>query len=172
MIPAARRSALVLSALLLCVGAPLSRPAMAAEGETRIEISYTFVADRLDPEPSTGVETQRNITLTLSGGGHVDESLQGASGKYRDSRSGSMQLGQTGGGPAFRVLNPHKLQRIVPYAQGLEVDTVSVGDRACQVEVSFLLQQGAKTFAMHRIKDGSLAHWTKPRVTTSQCTIR
>jgi hypothetical protein len=137
----------------------------ATQRVTTIDLTYTFVADRLRPEPRADVETARHVLVTLSEGGHVDESLQGKSGEFSESDSRSARLGQTVEGAQFHVLGPDRLRRTVKYPQGLEIDTISVIGQTCEVGILFKLSPGYREFAMHRLKDGTLAFWSQPRVT-------
>ena len=140
--------------------------------QTTIEIDYSTTADRLRPEPSSGVVTDHHLTVTLSNGNHVDESRRSHSGAYNGSWDHATVLGQEGGGPKFRVLGPNRLGRVVDFPAGVETVTITTSDASCRIEVVYRLKAGAGEWIQRRLKNNEIAYWTLPRVTSSSCSIR
>ncbi len=156
-----------------------SSPAFSAgsTGDTVIQIDFAETHDRLPPDERVGIVAQHHIDATLSAGNRVSENKGTVVGRRKRAfvRQGqnSEALGDNSAKVVWRVVGPHQLRRIFAGRQFLMLTDVEIsGDNSCSVQIRYLLQKGFTDYMATRADNGELAHFSLPRVVSSQCSIR
>ena len=157
----------------------LAATALAAgsTGETVIQIDFAETHDRLPPDERPGIVAQHQIVATLSAGNRVSENNERIIGRRKRSlvrqAQNSEALGDNSAKVVWRVLGPHELRRIFAGRQFLMLTDVEIsGDNSCSVQITYLLQKGYADYIAPRADNGELAHFSLPKVVSSQCSIR
>jgi hypothetical protein len=160
-LPASRTLAGLLAACAMLLTAP---PAFAA----KISVSYSLVYDRIRPEPQKGVTVTSNYEVTLGEDGKVSEDQTRASGRMSDNfqRKGSL------GDSRWQVAGENQLKRTAEGEQHTLLMTITTTGTTCKLEVEYKLKEGFKEYKFRRIKDGTMAYFTQPTITTTRCAIR
>ena len=171
-----RRSPVLAAAVAALVTAGSFSPARAA-GDTTIEINFVETHDRLPPDERLGIVGQHQIVATLSAGNRVSENNQAVFGRRNRSfvkqGQNSESLGDNSARAVWRVLGPHQLRRIFAGGQFLTVMDIAIGEgNSCSVAIKFLLQKGYADIVSKRADNGELAHFSLPKLVSSQCSIR
>ncbi len=173
----AMRSAL--SASLLLVGAY----GTSAEDEKRAVIHATVMSvhDRLPPYEVRNIIVEENYTFRLVGGAKVEEEwgvrpvanefgrldIGGFSGAQNSA------LGVGGEHVAWKVLGPHRLQRISEGKQFIEVLDFEIREpRECRLQAKYLLQRGKTAMIARRQDNGQFAEFSINRITSATCSIQ
>ena len=143
--------------------------------ETVIQIDFVETHDRLAPDERPGIVAQHQIVATLSGN-RVSENNQTVINRRRVAlvRQGqnSEALGDNSARAVWRVLGPHALRRIFAGKQYLTMTDVEIsGDKACSVQIKYLLQKGYNDIITTRADNGELAHFSLPKLVSAECTI-
>jgi len=147
-----------------------------AKADTLLTIEYVETHDRLDPDPKSGIVARHKIEATLTADNHVAEHDENQSGgrkrifvKQLDSRGA---LGDNSAWATWRVLGPHKLERLFAgHGFLLKIDVEIGPNSACSVDIAFLLQAGATAMVTRRLDTGDPARISQPKLLSSQCTI-
>src|SRR5437879_10043013 len=108
----------VILAVAACCSFAAADPAFA---QAKIKISYSFMYDRLRPEPQQNVPITNSIDIDLSQSGSVKEDNTRASGRFSDN----MKIGVRLGGE-WEVVGSDQLRRTFNHPQSQIVLTVSV----------------------------------------------
>jgi hypothetical protein len=147
----------------------------ASTGDTVIQIDFVETHDRLTPDERPGISAQHQIVATLSGN-RVSENNQTVINRRRGAlvRQGqnSEALGDNSARAVWRVLGPHALRRIFAGKQYLTMTDVEIsGDKACSVQIKYLLQKGYNDIITTRADNGELAHFSLPKLVSAECSI-
>ena len=156
----------------------LSYPSASKSGSTSdtvIQIDFVETHDRLTPDERPGIVAQHQIVATLSGN-RVSENNQTVINRRRGAlvRQGqnSEALGDSSARAVWRVLGPHALRRIFAGKQYLTMTDVEIsGDKACSVQIKYLLQKGYNDIITTRADNGELAHFSLPKLVSAECSI-
>jgi hypothetical protein len=166
---------------LAVVGTALSCPKeLKAElvTDTVIQIDFVETHDRLAPDERPGITAQHQIVATLRGS-RVSENNQTVIAGRR--RRGSLvtqgqnneALGDNSARAVWHVLGPHSLRRIFAGKQYLMMTDIDIsGEKACSVQIKYLLQKGYSDIINKRADNGELAHFSLPKLVSAQCSIR
>jgi hypothetical protein len=150
-------------------------PAWAQGGETEIHAEYSATFDRLAPSPRSGITYSHSFDVTLSGDNSVSESADRRSGRAIDNFNRRRVLGQSGSDGShleWRVVGPHKLQRVSNHRQSISRMTITVEGNRCRFDVSYSLKPGYREFIFPMIGSDTMGKYTRPRVTSTTCSIR
>jgi len=165
-------ASLFVAALMAGATAPTS-----AKADTLLTIEYAETHDRLDPDPKAGIIVQHTIEATLTADNHVAEHDQNQVGGRRHVFVKQLEsqgaLGDNSAWATWRVLGPHKLERLFA-GRGflLKIDVeIGPGD-ACSADVAYLLQAGASAIVTRRLDTGDPARISQPKLLSAQCSIR
>jgi hypothetical protein len=140
-------------------------PALAA----KINISYSFVYDRIKPEPQKNVRVTAKFDVALSEGGDVKESVTRAAGNVSDNFKRGAKLG----GGSWTVISEKELQRTFDQAQSTLVITITlIDDKSCKMDVKWTLKPGFSEYKFRRITDGTMALFTEPKLQSTSCKIQ
>ena len=156
----------------------LSYPSASRSGSTSdtvIQIDFVETHDRLTPEERPGITAQHQIVATLSGN-RVNENNHTVINRRRGSlvRQGqnSEALGDNSARAVWHVIGPHSLRRIFVGKQYLMMTDIEISDdKACAVQIKYLLQKGYSDLINTRADNGELAHFSLPKVVSAQCSI-
>ena len=170
-----RRQGFALAASIAALTAESCSPAHAA-GDTTIEINFVETHDRLPPDERLGIVGRHQIVATLTADNRVSENNQIVFGRKRalvKQGQNSESLGDNSARAVWHVLGPHQLRRIFAGRQHLTMMDVAIGEgNSCSVEIKFLLQKGYSDIVSKRADNGELAHFSLPKLVSSQCSIR
>lgn len=141
-------------------------PAVAA---AKIKIAYSFVYDRIRPEPKKGVRVNASFDVALSETGDVKEDVTRAAGKVSDGFKTGTKLG----GGQWEVVSEKQLQRTFSQPQSTFVLTITmIDEKSCKLETKWTLKPGFKEYKLRRITDGTMAFFTEPKIQSTTCTIQ
>ena len=146
-------------------------------GDTVIQIDFVETHDRLTPDVRPGIVGQHQIVATLTADNRVSENNQTLVGRrlrtFVRQGQNSEALGDNSARVVWRVLGPHQLRRIFAGRQFLIMADVEIGaGNACSVQIRYLLQKGYTDYIAKRADNGELAHFSLPKVVSSECSIR
>jgi hypothetical protein len=148
-----------------------------AKADTLLTIEYVETHDRLDPDPRAGIVVRHEIEATLTADNHVAEREQRQTGGRKQVFFNQLEsrgaLGDNSAWATWRVLGPHKLERLFA-GRGflLKIDVDIGADNACSVDVAYLLQAGATAMVTRRLDTGDPARISHPKLLSAQCSIR
>ncbi len=168
-------SVLFAAALVSLLGAPAF--AAGSAGDTVIEIDYIDTRDRLPPYEVRGIVVRNQVVATLSAANRVSEEnehiVQAPKQTFVTSAHNGATLGDNSARVVWRVLGPHRLRRIFAGQQFIMLTDIEIsGERACSVQIKYLLQKGYADMITRRADNGELGHFSLPKVLSSQCSIR
>ena len=171
-----KASRFVLAGAFAALSGPLAFAA-SPTGETVIQIDFAETHDRLSPNERPGIIGQHQIVVTLSAGNQVSESNQTIVGRRNRSfvkqGQNNEALGDNSARVVWHVLGPHKLRRIFVGRQFLMMTDIEIsGENSCSVQIKYLLQRGYSGIISKRADNGELAHFSLPKLVSSQCSIR
>ena len=162
--------------LVAAFGVDAPAPARAV-GDAVIAIEYVEFHDRLDPDPKANITARHQIVATLAADSHVSERTETLVGRgkrvFARQEENSGSLGDNSAWAVWRVLGPHKLERLFAghgFLLKIDVD-VGPGD-ACSVQVNYLLQNGFTAVMTRRADTGQPARVSLPKVVSAQCSIQ
>jgi hypothetical protein len=146
-------------------------------GDTIIQIDFVETHDRLTPDVRPGIVAQHQIVATLTADNRVNENNQTLVGRRRmpfvKQGQNSEALGDNSARVVWHVLGPHQLRRIFAGRQFLSLMDVEIGaGNTCSVQIKFLLQKGYTDYIAKRADNGEFAHFSLPKVVSSECAIR
>ena len=85
----------------------------------------------------------------------------------------SEALGDNSARVVWHVLGPRQLRRIFAGRQFLMMMDIEIlGENSCSVQIRCLLQKGYTDIITKRADNGEPAHFSLPKVVSSQCSIR
>lgn len=146
-------------------------------GDTVIQIDFVETHDRLPPDERPGIVGQHQIVSTLTADNRVSESNQTIVGRrmrtFVKQGQNSETLGDNSARVVWRVLGPHQLRRIFVGRQFLMIADIQIsGENSCSVQIKYLLQKGYSDIISRRADNGEPAHFSLPKLVSSQCSIR
>jgi hypothetical protein len=148
-----------------------------AGGDTVITIDFVETHDRLPPDEWLGIVRKHEIVATLTTDNRVSERNESYS--TQGMRPLPMQaenneaIGDSSAKVVWRVLGPHKLQRIFAGRQFLMmVDVEITPANSCNAQVKYLLQKGYSDMITRRADNGGMAHFSLPKLIEVGCSIR
>lgn len=153
---------ILLSACIL--GSALCSSADAAT----IKVSYTFVYDRIRPEPQANLRITNSFDVALSESGKVSEEVTRSAGPFADSFRNKAKLGDG----QWDVVSESQLRRTFDHPQSTLVLDVTVTGKACTIEPKFTLKPGFNEYKFRRITDGTMAFFTEPKIQSTSCAIK
>jgi hypothetical protein len=174
--PSSQGNSLSFSVVVMALFYPYASNA-GATSDTVIQIEFVETHDRLPPDERPGIVAQHQIVATLSGN-RVSENNQTVINRRRRGslvRQGQNNeaLGDNSARAVWHVLGPHSLRRIFVGKQYLMMIDVEISsDKACSVQIKYLLQEGYSDIITTRADNGELAHFTLPKPVSAQCSIR
>ena len=147
---------------------------------TIIHAKIISTHDRLPPNPILDQVILEEFTFTLSGKNHVEE--QHTFGPISDANHPSLNMLQKGNSRAtlgeggsmitWRVLGPHKLQRIAEGMQFIVIINIDINDaRECRIDANYILQKGRKAIIARRIDNGELHEFSLNKVREATCWV-
>jgi hypothetical protein len=161
----AMRFAAAIAFILVCTiagGVP-------ADAATKIKISYSFVYDRIRPEPQKNVRVTSTLDVALSESGAVKEDVIRTAGRFSDGFKTGTKLG----GGQWEVVSEKQLRRAFDQPQSTLVLTISVDDdKKCTLDMKWTLKPEFSEFKFRRITDGTTAFFTEPKVRSTTCSIQ
>lgn len=151
--------------------------AAGSTGDTIIQIDFAETHDRLTPEERPGIVGQHQIIATLSASKQVSESNETVVGRRKrqfvKQGQNSETLGNNSARVVWHVIGPHRLRRIFVGRQYLMMADIEIsGDNSCNVQNKYLLQKGYPDIISRRADNGEPAHFSLPKLLSSQCSIR
>jgi hypothetical protein len=159
------RSAVAIAFAVACTIAG-SAPAVAA---TKIKISYSFVYDRIRPDPQKNVRVTNTLDVALSETGAVKENVTRTAGTFSDGFKTGTKLGDG----QWEVVSEKQLRRTFDQPQSTLVLTISVvDDKKCTLDMKWTLKPEFNEFKFRRITDGTTAFFTEPKVKSTTCAIQ
>ena len=170
---------LALTACLLFVGA---RGALAEGGKpVVIQATVTSVHDRLPPYEVRNIVVEDQYTFRLMGGSRVEEEwsirpVATESGPIDIggfSGVGNSALGEGRQHVAWKVLSPHRLQRIAEGKQFIQVLDFEIHEpHECRLQAKYLLEKGKTAMIARQRDNGQFAEFSINRVTSAICSIQ
>jgi len=137
--------------------------------------------DRLPPIEVRDIVVETDFTFTLSGKNNIKESWSSVPLRNQNSpalhyppmlANNEAALGEAGSTISWRVLGPHKLQRIAAGKQFILIVEITTDDnRNCTLEANFLLQKGKTSIINRRSDNGELAYYSLNKVNEASCSI-
>jgi hypothetical protein len=175
LVPRGQWRASVILALIIASAFPASQLGRAAQdGSVTIRVSYSYVVDRIRPEPQSGIRQNRNLVVVLPGAKNIEEhwSEQSPGRQYQNTSRRVLGGSDSETGGRWHVLGPKRLVRQIDYPQNSTVITVSVtGERSCQVTIGHVLKPGYREFTFPRVGSRQIAYFNQPRAVESTCQI-
>jgi hypothetical protein len=164
----------------ICAGLILALSPGVARADNTLHISFVDTRDRKGQEADSDIVRSHNIDATLHGDGHVTEATTSFLPSRRGKRSRGMigdsassQLGDASGRVTWKVKGPHELQRIELGPRFIVLAEVKVADdKTCAVSVRYLLKSGEVDLIGKDRRGGGLAHFSKPRLLSAECSIQ
>ena len=144
----------------------INAPAAAA---AKIKISYSWVYDRIKPEPQKNVRVTTSLDVALEESGKVNEGVTRTAGSYSDGFKTGAKLGNG----QWDVVSEKQLQRTFDQPQSTVVLTITmVDDKTCKLDMKWALKPGFNEYKFRRITDGTMAFFTEPQVKSTSCSIQ
>ena len=147
----------------------------ATGGAATIRVSYETSINRLRPEPQSGIVTQHNFTVVLSGTKNIEERWDvKVGGNSRQSASVKVLGGSSSEkGGQWRVGNANQLIRRAEYPQNWSITTITLtGPTSCQAAIKNTLKPGFKEYTFRRHLSREIAFYDKPQVKSLTCQIQ
>ena len=142
-------------------------PGVSAEAAT-IKVSYTYVNDRIRPNPQQNLRITNSFDVNLAESGKITEDITRSAGPFADSLKFKAKLGDG----QRDVISENQLRRTFDQLQSTLVLTITVNGKSCTLEPKFTLKPGFTEYQFRRITDGTLAFFTEPKIQSTNCTIQ
>jgi hypothetical protein len=138
-----------------------------ATGNTKLTLTWTDSFDRTEPLPMKNILLQRQMTVTLNGGGNVTQRSRSTWGKENWDASFGAPLGKD-----WRVAGPNVLVRTNVFPNSVRVMRVTVTGSSCTLAITDTLKSGAADYILPMTsQEGKAGHYSRLSTSNPNCRI-